>query len=92
MKTDEPVVPTAVHGPLGITYNPNEKANAIADCLENQFTPHDVCDENHERRMGTRIKALPVSVDDTPLGKTEHLPNLSLGRCRYASLLHSVIK
>jgi hypothetical protein len=34
MKRDEPKAPTAVHGPSGITYQPNEKANVIADCLE----------------------------------------------------------
>jgi hypothetical protein len=49
MQRDEPKAPTAVHGPLGIIYHPNEKANVIADCLENQFTSHDLCDENHER-------------------------------------------
>jgi hypothetical protein len=32
--------PTAVHGLLGITYHPNEKANVFAECLENQFTSH----------------------------------------------------
>jgi hypothetical protein len=26
------------------------EANAIADCLEKQFTPHKLCDENHERQ------------------------------------------
>jgi hypothetical protein len=46
MKRDGPKAPTAVHGPLGITYQPNEKANVIADCLEFQFTSHDLCDEN----------------------------------------------
>jgi hypothetical protein len=30
-KRDEPKAPTAVYGPLGITYHPNEKANTIAD-------------------------------------------------------------
>jgi hypothetical protein len=48
MKRDEPKAPTAVHGPLGITYHLNEKANATADCLENHFTTHDLCDKNHE--------------------------------------------
>lgn len=38
VKSARPKAPTAVHGPLGITYHPNEKAEAIADCLENQFT------------------------------------------------------
>jgi hypothetical protein len=34
--------PTAIHGPFGLTFYPLEKAKAIADCLENQFTPHDL--------------------------------------------------
>jgi hypothetical protein len=33
-KRDGPTAPTAIHGPLGITYNLNEKANVIADCLK----------------------------------------------------------
>jgi hypothetical protein len=49
MKRDGSKTPAAVLGPLDITYHLNEKANAIADCLENQFTSHDLCDENHER-------------------------------------------
>jgi hypothetical protein len=53
MKRDGPKAPTAVHGPLGIMYHPNEKSSAIADCLENQFASHDLCDENHERRVET---------------------------------------
>jgi hypothetical protein len=39
--------PTVVHGPLGITYYPDKKSNVTADYLENQFTSHDLCDENH---------------------------------------------
>jgi hypothetical protein len=49
IKRGEPRAPTASHDPLGLQFLPLEKANAIADCLENQFTPHDLCDENHER-------------------------------------------
>jgi hypothetical protein len=69
MKRDGPNAPTIVHAPLQITYHPNEKANVIADCLENQFTSPDLCGENHERRVETRVQALLASVDDTPLGK-----------------------
>jgi hypothetical protein len=56
-------------GSLGVTYHPNEKAKVIADCLENQFTSHDLCDGNHERQVETRVQALLASVDDTPLRK-----------------------
>jgi hypothetical protein len=48
MKRDGPKAPAAIHGPSGITYNPNKNANITADCLEYQFTSHDLCDENHE--------------------------------------------
>jgi hypothetical protein len=69
MKREGPKAPAAVKGPLGIIYNPNKKAIVIADYLENQFTSHDQCDENHEREMKTRDQDLLTSVDDTPLGK-----------------------
>jgi hypothetical protein len=38
-------------GASGLTFKTSEKANSIADCLEIQFTPHNLCDENHERRL-----------------------------------------
>jgi hypothetical protein len=69
MKRDGPKAPTAVHGPLGTTYHSNEKANVIVDCLDNKFTSHDLCDENHERQVETRVQALLASVDGTPLEK-----------------------
>jgi hypothetical protein len=65
MKRDGPKAPTAVYDPLGAIYHPNEKANAIAHCLENQFTSHDLCDENHERRVETRVQVLLASIADT---------------------------
>jgi hypothetical protein len=45
-----------------LNFHPVDKANAIADCLENQFTPHDLCDENHERQMEARVQALLEAV------------------------------
>jgi hypothetical protein len=47
MKRDGPKAPVTAYGPVGITYYPNKKAKMIVDCLENQFTSHDLCDENH---------------------------------------------
>jgi hypothetical protein len=63
---DGPNAPTAIHGLLGLQYLPVDKANAIADCLENQFTPHELCKKNHERRLEARGKALLESVDSNP--------------------------
>jgi hypothetical protein len=47
----------------------NEKVNVIAGCLENRFTSHDLCDENHERQVETNVEDLLASVGGTPLGK-----------------------
>jgi hypothetical protein len=70
MKRDGLKAPASVHGPLGITrYHSNEKTNVIAGSSENKFTYHDLCDENHERQVETRVQDLLASVDDTPLGK-----------------------
>jgi hypothetical protein len=41
---DGPRAPTAIHGLLGLKYHPLDKANATADCLGNQFTPHELWD------------------------------------------------
>jgi hypothetical protein len=56
--SDRPRAPTAIHGPSGRKFHLSEKANAIADCLENQFTHHDLCDEEHERRVEARVQGL----------------------------------
>jgi hypothetical protein len=69
MKGEGPKAPTAVQGHLGITHRLNEKANVTEDCLENQFASHDLCDENHERRVETSVQALLASVDDNMLEK-----------------------
>jgi hypothetical protein len=64
-----PKAPTDSHGLLGLKYHRLDKANAIADCLENQFTPHDLCDENHERRVEARVQALLEAADINPQNK-----------------------
>jgi hypothetical protein len=63
---DGPRAPTAIHGALGLKYHPVDKAKAIADCLENLFTPHDLCDENHERRVEARVQTLLEAEDNDP--------------------------
>jgi hypothetical protein len=63
MKRDAPKAVTTIHGPLRITYHPNKKANVTADCSENQFTSHDLCDQNHEQEVETTVQALLTSVD-----------------------------
>jgi hypothetical protein len=58
--------PTAIHGLLGLKYHPVDKANAIADCLENQFTPHELCEETHEWQVEARVQALLETVESDP--------------------------
>jgi hypothetical protein len=66
LERDGPRGPTAIHGPSGLKFHPSEKAKEIADCLENQFTHHDLCAENHERRVKDRVQALLEAVDNKP--------------------------
>jgi hypothetical protein len=63
MKRDRLKAPAAIHGPSGLKFLPLEKANAIANCLEKQFTPQE---ENHERRVVTRFQTLFEAVDSSP--------------------------
>jgi hypothetical protein len=65
--------PTAIHVASGLKFHPFNKANAIADTLEIQFTPHDLCDENHERRVEAHVQTLLHTVDTTPLKGLDHV-------------------
>jgi hypothetical protein len=64
MKRDGPKKPTAIHGPFGLIFHPLEKANAIADCLENQSTLHDQCDENHKRQVEATVRTLLEAIEN----------------------------
>jgi hypothetical protein len=66
LKIDGPGAPTAIHGPSGLKFHPSEKANTFADCLKNQFTYHDLCDENHERQVEARVQTLLEATDNKP--------------------------
>jgi hypothetical protein len=80
LKRNEPRAPIAIHGPLRLEVIPLEKANATADCLENQFTSHDLFDENHEWWVKARVQALLEAVDNTT---PERIPSLKLKKaCR----------
>jgi hypothetical protein len=70
LKRDGPRAPTAIHGPSGLIFHASEKANAIADCFENQLTHHDLCDGNHERWVEARVQALLETVDNKPPERT----------------------
>jgi hypothetical protein len=45
-------------GPFGLTFHSVDKANATADCLENQFTLQDLGVENHKRQVEARVQTL----------------------------------
>jgi hypothetical protein len=65
LKRDGLRAPTAIHGASGLKFHPFDKANAIADCLEIQFTPHDLYDENNEWQVEAKVQALMESVDNS---------------------------
>jgi hypothetical protein len=65
-KRDGPRTPTAIHGTTGLKFYPSDKANANADCLDIQFTPYDLSDDNHERRVEAGVLALLETVDISP--------------------------
>jgi hypothetical protein len=64
-----PRAPTAIQGPSGPKFQPVDKANAIADCSEKQFTPRKLCDENHERQVEATVQALLLAVVNDPQEK-----------------------
>jgi hypothetical protein len=66
LKRDGQRALTAVHGSSGLKFHSSEIANAIADCLEIKFSPHDLCDENHEQRVEAAVKTLHETVDKSP--------------------------
>jgi hypothetical protein len=67
-KTGEPKAPSAVHGLLSPILYPIDKANIIADCLENHLRAHDLCDCDHRRHMEAQVEALLATIDeDTPV-------------------------
>jgi hypothetical protein len=53
------------------SYHPKEKASVIADCLADEFTSHDTCDETQERQVETTGQVLLASVDGIALGKVK---------------------
>jgi hypothetical protein len=79
---DGPRAPNAIHGLLGLKYHPVAIANAIADCLENRFTPHDLCEENPERRVEAGVQALLEAVESDPPER--------IRPCDLQKLLHSL--
>jgi hypothetical protein len=63
---DGPRAPTVIHVPSGPKFQPLDKANAIAGCLEKQFTLHKLCVKNHERQVEATVQALLVAVVNHP--------------------------
>jgi hypothetical protein len=52
--------PSSIHGLLGPICYTVDKANIIADCLQNQFTAHDLCDCNYRRH----VEALLATIEE----------------------------
>jgi uncharacterized protein YlaI len=61
-------VTTAFHGYSDLKFLPYNKANAIAECLENRFTHHYMCDESHERRVENIVQDI-IETENTATWK-----------------------
>jgi hypothetical protein len=67
-KRGGPKAPSAIHGPLGLLFYPIDKANTTADCLENHFTAHNLCDCDHRQQVEAIVQALLATIDEgTPV-------------------------
>jgi hypothetical protein len=59
-----PKAPSAILSSLGPIFYLTSKANLIADCLENRFRVHDLCECHHRRHVEAQVKALLATVDE----------------------------
>jgi hypothetical protein len=59
---------SAICGPLGPLFYEVDKANTIADSLDNQFTVHDLCDCDYRQQVKATVQALLHTTDEgTPV-------------------------
>jgi hypothetical protein len=68
-KRGGPKASPAIHNPLGPLFYPINKANITADCSENQFTVHDLCDCDHKQQVEATVHALLATTDEGTLVK-----------------------
>jgi hypothetical protein len=58
---------SAIYGPSGPIVYPINKANIIAECLENQFTAHDLCDCELRWHVEATVAAMLATVDENTI-------------------------
>jgi hypothetical protein len=66
LKRDGPRAPTAIHGSSGLKFIHPRKPMQLPTDWKIKFSPHDLCDENHERRVEAAVQALHETVDNNP--------------------------
>jgi hypothetical protein len=81
-----PKAPSVIHDPLGSIFYPIDKLYITADCLENQFTPHGLCDYDNKLQADVRVYALLATVDEDipvefrPFDVSKEIQYLKLGK------------
>jgi hypothetical protein len=68
IKRDGPKEPTAIHGSLGLKYQPVEK-DITFGIFEKISSHRMTCDENHKRRVEARVQTLLEAADETAFKK-----------------------
>jgi hypothetical protein len=53
-----PKAPSVIHRRLSPIFYPINKASIIADCLENQYTPHELCEARIHALLATLMTPL----------------------------------
>jgi hypothetical protein len=82
MKMDGAKASTAIQGSSGLNFLPIDRANAIEECFENVFTPHELCDQHHKRWVEACVQALLQPEDNTPSERVKP--------CDVQKLIHSL--
>lgn len=57
------------------------QAHQPIDSLKNRFTPHELCDEQSERRLEANVQALLENEDTTPSEKIRSCDLQELVKC-----------
>jgi hypothetical protein len=81
-----PKAPSVIYDLTGPIFYPTGKAKIIADCLEKQFIPHELCDSYHKIQVEAGDSALLATVGEDipvkfqPCDVSKEIQSLKLGK------------
>jgi hypothetical protein len=63
-KRGEPKAPSAIHSPLDPIFYPLDNGKVISFSLENQSSPHKLCDHDRKLHVESRVHDILTSVEE----------------------------